>query len=44
MKKYALALAVFGLVAGVACQGEDNSNYEVTDSATPYTIAVSGMT
>jgi len=44
MNRYALALAAIGLFAGVACKGDDSSSYQVTDTASPVTIAVTGMT
>jgi hypothetical protein len=44
MNRYALALAALGLFSGVACKGDDSSSYVVSDSATPMTLAISGMT
>jgi len=45
MNKLSLAFLGLGLFAGVACKGDDGaSSYEVSDSATPYTLSVTGMT
>ncbi len=46
MNRAAFALAALGLLAGVtACTGDGtSSSYEVSDTAVPYTFAISGMT